>query len=466
MGTVPLNYWYDSQLRRYTSQFCRVFQNFTYQTGRKGPDGNNEFRPVPVRHGMTNRQVAHILAENSENIMLSVPMISCYISDIRVARNRTQSPYYQDRTQIIERQYDEENQMYTTEPGDRYQLDRIMPVPYDVTLRADIWVSNQLQKDQLFEQLGILFNPAIDLQGSQNPYDWGALTILELEDVTYNSGRQMPIGTTDDIDMFSMTFKSEFWLQPPSYLHPQKLIHQIITNIGELNQMEKEGLEKGWDIEWSTSDLLARVITTPMNHMVRIIDDEVTLLGPNASEIDEHGEIFDWKTLIDQLGTFRPNISQVRIKTTSNLDDETTDIIGTFNYHPTEPNKLIWYVDGMTLPSTTMSAINGALDPHITYPGNGLPAVQDGQRYLLLSDIGDDTIAWGNNSQNGPFTANANDIIEFSNGIWQVVFVSAGHSDVEFVYNSRNGKRFKWVDNEWQIYPDGEYFPGFWRIFL
>ena len=462
MGTVPLNYWFDSQLRRYAQQFCRVFQNFQYQTGRQ-IDGDPEFRPIPVKHGMSNRQVASILLKNSENIMQSVPMIACYISDINISRNRTQAPLYVERKQVYERAWDEGSQMYTTEEGARYQLNRIVPVPLDLTLKADVWVSNQLQKDQIFEQIIILFNPSIDLQHSNNPFDWGGLTILELTDTTWSS-RGMPIGNSDDIEVMTFTFKAEVWIQPPSWLHPQKLIHQIVTNIGEAAQMEYDGMKEGWDIDYSISDLMARIITTPGNHQIRVIEDEITLLGPAGSELDDNGEVYRWDSLIELYGKFRDNISQLRIKMSDNLDDESADIIGTFRIHPSQPNKLIWYVDGMTIPQNTLDPITAVLDPHVTFPGKGLAIAQSSHRYLLTGDIGSSQ-AWGTFANATP---KANDIIQYNSTHtrWDIVFDSAEQQTTHYVRNLHNSKQLRWDGSGWAINIEGEYNPGYWRLFL
>lgn len=459
MGTEPLNYWFDSQIRRYSQQFCRVFQNFTYQTGRSF-NGEAEFRPIPVKWALSNRQVASILMQNSENIMLSVPVIACYLDNVAIARNRTQAPYYIERKQLIEREFDEETQLYTDREGARYQLNRIIPVPLDLTFKAEVWVSNQMQKDQIFEQIIVLFNPSIDLQHSNNPFDWAGLTILELTDTQWSS-RGVPVGLGQDIELMTFTFKSEVWVQPPSWLHPQKLIHKIITNIGEAAQMEFDGLNKGWEIDWSTSDLMARIITTPGNHQIRVLGDEITLLGANGSEIDDNGEIYQWEKLIELYGKFRENISQIKLKTTNDLDDDTNDIIGTFRIHPTEPNKLIWYVDGTTIPATTMDPITAVLDPHVTYPGKGLPIPQSSHRYLLTDEIGQSS-AWGT------LVAKANDIIQYNtnSASWQVVFEAETHKDPEYVRNLKNNKLLRWDGKEFTIAIEGDYNGGFWRLAL
>ena len=59
------DFFYDGQVRRYLTQFMRVMSNFSYK------DGKGQLTQVPVRYGDMNRQVAQILAKNSENVVQS-----------------------------------------------------------------------------------------------------------------------------------------------------------------------------------------------------------------------------------------------------------------------------------------------------------------------------------------------------------------------------------------------------------
>ena len=55
-----MDFFYDGQIRRYVTQFMRIFIGFKYQSG----DGT--LRSVPVNYGDMSRQVAAIIKENSE----------------------------------------------------------------------------------------------------------------------------------------------------------------------------------------------------------------------------------------------------------------------------------------------------------------------------------------------------------------------------------------------------------------
>ena len=71
-------YFYDKQIRRYIQQFIRLFSGFNVEMGKNDQD-LSVFQQVPVRYGDINRMAAHITRENSENIINTVPFISCYV---------------------------------------------------------------------------------------------------------------------------------------------------------------------------------------------------------------------------------------------------------------------------------------------------------------------------------------------------------------------------------------------------
>ena len=56
-----MDFFYDGQIRRYVTQFMRIFIGFKYQAGDKSE------QTVPVMYGDLSRQVAALIRENSEN---------------------------------------------------------------------------------------------------------------------------------------------------------------------------------------------------------------------------------------------------------------------------------------------------------------------------------------------------------------------------------------------------------------
>ena len=447
--------FYDEQLRRYILQFVRIFTQFQWRSG-KDVAGNAILRTVPATYATMDRQVNSITMNNSENVVQSTPQISCWITSLKRNALRIQDPNYVRTMNVYEREYDELAKKYTSELGTIYNIETYMPVPYDLTMQTDIWTSSELQKQQLLEQILILFNPAIDLQTGNNPFDWTSLTIVELEDITWSS-RTYPAGTTDTIDVASLTFRVPIWLTAPTKVKRQNIIEQIVIDIGRLEKMNQEN---GQGFYWTDADLISRLIVTPNNFSVSIDKNEITLLNHNNAVLDAEGNPMTWITLLQKYGKFRNNISQIRLKKSgSDIEDSSMDIIGILQLYPTDPMKMFWTVDMQTLPSNSLSQISAVIDPLKSYPGHNLDAAITGQRYLLLNDI-PSGLAWGG------ITARQFDIIEFDGTRWNTSFDSTGNSTYEYVLNSRTNQQLHWNGEFWHLAIDGEYSPGYWRLAL
>lgn len=458
---MALDFFYDAQIRKYVQQFVRIFSGFQYKTG-KTRDGEEKYRTIPARMSSSNRLVANILRNNSENTILSAPFITCWIQSVEIDRSRTQTPTHVGKLFPTERKIDPETGEYTSEPGNYYTVERYMPVPYNLTMQTDIWTTNEVQKHQILEQILVLFNPSIDIQSNTNPLDWSSLTIVELTGINWTS-RNVQVGSESELEITTLTFKVPIWINPPAKIKKQTLIHQIITNIldGDTTRGPVDETGNAQEYYFSESDLMTRIITSPGDFKIGIERNIITLLDQRDSNIDPRGNEYSWKTLLVKYGEIRPMVSQLRIKTDNNIDNHDNDIIGVVELDSENPSKLIWSVDIDTLPVNTLKAIDAIIDPTVVYPSKGLPIVKIGQRYLLLESIGTPTIAWGD------LVANANDIIEWDGMHWQVVFDSGANFDeTHYILNRYNNKQIKWNGQFWHLVTEGVISPGYWRIFL
>jgi len=453
--TQKLDFWYDAQIRRHLMQFTRVFSVFSYAAG-TNPDGSLRLLPIPARYASTDRMVASIQRNNSENSMLSVPMITIYLSDVEIDRSRTQVDEYVEKRQVYEREFDEEQNTYNSNVGNTFTLERRMPVPITLKINVDIWTSNMEQKLQIFEQLMPLFNPAMDLQHSNNVFDWCALTIIEPQSINWSS-RSVPVGTDSEIDILTLAFSAPIWISPPAKLKPQKIIHQIVTNISDIYNME--GINCGEGLNWDSQDLMARAIHTPQNYQLRVEGNTLTLLTSGGNETMSNGDVPTWRALLDDYGRVRQGISEIRLRYIENLEDPSKDIRGNIYFLP-EPNKLNWSIDPTTLPVNTLDNINGVINPHSVFPGNGLPLPVNGQRYLLTDDLRPISEGWGN------ITAKRNDIIQYLGSSWVVAFNSSGSFEQQTVLNLASIKQLRWTGQKWILAVDGDWLPGTWRIYI
>ena len=137
-----------------------------------------------------------------------------------------------------------------------------------------------------------------------------------------------------------------------------------------------------------------------------------------------------------------------------------------FRSNPTDDRLLIYNIDPDTLPQNTLSPVNSVINPQLKGPGQGLPAPVNGQRYLLVDDIGTDggpfSNAWGN------LVAHANDIIQYDSGSgdWYVAFDSALLGDIQFVTNLTTQVQYRYADGMWVKSFEGWYSDGDWSIVI
>jgi len=184
-----------------------MFSNFQIEYGpnEAGISPPDTLIRVPVRYGDASRQAQTIIQQNSSNSMPSTPLMTFYIDSLDYDRPRMQEPYHVDKIQVRQRYYDQVTETYETTQGNAFTIERLMPVPYQLTIKLDIWTSNTNQKMQLLEQILTLFNPAMEIQSTDNYIDWTSLSTCELQSVSWTS-RSVPIGTENPIDIATLTF--------------------------------------------------------------------------------------------------------------------------------------------------------------------------------------------------------------------------------------------------------------------
>jgi len=450
-----MQYFYDEQLRRYLTQFMRILGGFSVKTG-KDRNGEVSYIQVPVRYGDINRMAAHIIKNQSENAINTVPFISCYVTDMQQSADRRHNPTHIDKVQVYEKKFNPETGEYVEgEIGNTYTIERYMPVPYDLTVQVDIWTSNTDQKFQLMEQLLVLFNPSINLKTNDNPFDWTNLTYTELVNVVW-SVRQIPSGTDDIIDVTALNFTIPIFLNPPAKVKRQTLIHTILNEIKRYKNDEI--------VEWDESNPIASkqwVIVTFENLklQVRIEGNRAYLLNQSGGQTDADGNILSWRSVLENFGETRFGISHLRLRRGDDPENNTRDIIAVINGFDEEtPNIADLNIDENSLPPTSLPAITAIINPAKSAPGKGLPTAALGQRYLVLEAVPQSTY-WG------ALSANANDIIEYNGSNWIVSFDSSSISDAT-VLNTSTGLLYEWRYAQWVSAYEGTYRNGWWRIYL
>jgi len=471
-------YFYDAQIERFLAQFIRMVSGFQVEFG-QDRQGNTTLQRVPAYYADGSRQVAQILTNASENATPTVPAMTVYINNITYDRDRVQDPNFVGKMSIRQRYYNEDTEEYEARQGNAFSIERLMPVPYTLELKLDIWTSNTKQKLQLLEQLIVLFNPALEIQSTDNYIDWTSLTAVYLESPNWSS-RSVPIGTGNPIDVATLTFKLPIWISAPAKVKKLGVIQKIIASIHDSDGNLSE------DVYNDTNLMGTRQYFTPLDYGVLLIGNTLTLLkysefedprDPPTDLTPKHpvtetpvkvGTRDIWRSLINVYGVLENGVSQVRLLT----DDEVAEVVGTVSYHPTDDSLLIFNADIDTYPTNTLDPINAIIDPRQVEVSSDITTPAAGTRFLILHGIGsfDNAPGSGPSAWQGSggidLVAGANDIIQYDGTKWSVVFDSSGATSVQYVSNLNTGIQYKWYLDQWVKSWEGEYKNGLWTLVL
>jgi hypothetical protein len=448
-------FFYDAQIRRFLIQFMRIVSNFEVEFG-KDRDGTRTLQRVPVYYGDPSRQAAAILRQNSENIMSAVPAMSAYISGFTYQQDRMQEPFFVSKMNMRERQYDPETGLYDSNQGDSYTIERLMPVPYNLEVKLDIWTSNTEQKMQLIEQLAVLFNPAFEIQSTDNYIDWSSLSYVQLTGVVWSS-RAIPTSTEEPIDVATLTFMMPIWISAPAKVKRLGVIQKFIGSVYD---------ETGaFSSDTVLTNLSTRRYVTPLDYGLFYSGNQLQLLKPEEL-VDANDNIIEvappatWRSVIEIYGTLVTGTTEIRLALPIG-----TELIGTIAYHPTDPYILLFEPIEDTLPSNTLNPVAAIINPRNVAVDSNLLSPTTGTRYLLTAAIGSNlnlegSVVWQN------LVANANDIIEFNGSIWQVVFDSQNETGTEYVTNTLTGVQYRWTGEDWVKAVEGVYRGGEWSLII
>jgi hypothetical protein len=462
------SFFYDEQIRRFLLQFTRIFSNFQIEYGREDGSDAAALLRVPVRYGDASRNAQTIIQENSANSLPATPLMTFYVAALDYDRPRMQEPYHVSKIAVRQRTYDESTDTFERTQGNAFSIERLMPVPYKLTLNLDIWTSNTNQKFQLLEQILTLFNPSLEIQSTDNYIDWTSLSVVELESVQWSS-RTIPVGTENPIDIATLRFNLPIWISSPAKVKKLGVIERVIASIYDAQGDAVNAI--------TNSDLLlgTRQIITPYNYKIVLIGNQVQALQERTIVDQTNQSLVPpsivsssnvmWPAIIGMYGVLRPGISQLRLD-----QDDGTQVIGTIVIDPNDERFLLLSVDQDTVPQNTLLPVDAVINPLVSGPGQGLPNPVTGQRYLLTESTGADgnvgpAVAWvGPNGR--PLVAEYNDIIQFNGSRWDVAFMASTQPGDQYVTNLTTALQYQWTGQQWIKSYQGIYPGGQWNLVL
>lgn len=210
------DYYYGGQIRRYINQFAQVFSGMVVVTGKNDSGSDTKYIKVPVVYGSTDKVVASLKSENTQNKAIRVPMFSMKIENISIMMDRKTGTNTQTRYTVFPVGGDIKKDLRT--------VYRLKPLPYNVTFSVTAFTSNSDQMFQLTEQILMLFDPLLQFQVSDAKYDWTKISDAEMVSISLDNNRN----PEDDGRLLQSTFSFEVrgYMAPPANIK-----HDTIQNI-------------------------------------------------------------------------------------------------------------------------------------------------------------------------------------------------------------------------------------------
>ena len=476
-----MQHFYDGQIRRYLAQVVRLLSNFVVKYG----DGT--LVRVPVMYGDADKQAASIINQNSENTISSAPRIAVYISDLDLARDRLGDSTYVGKLHIRERGYDTDGDgnptTYNNSQGNQFTVERLMPTPFTLSLKVDIWSTSTDQKLQILEQILTLFNPSLEIQTTDNYIDWTSLSVVDLGDVVFSS-RSVPVGTSTAIDVASLTLTTPIWLSPPAKVKKLGIITSIIANIYQNKSDPVLDYINGLGTDYASgqvdpSEFIFATKITIGNFDIFVEETTIRITSNEASP----GSWLSWEMAIAQFpGKYTAGLSKIFL-----TQPDGTSVVGDLTINPLDSTVMTAVWDPDTFQSNTQlpgpsrltsdwGYFDAIIDPTTFNPKRPNKETTDqpidaGTRYLIVEDMGDVINADGadgwKGTDNSELIAVANDIIEWDGTKWIVIFSSRDVTDtIVYQMNFYTRTQYKWNGVEWTKSFEGEYKRGEWRIAL
>lgn len=217
-------YYYDQQIRNYTLQFMAIFSGLQVQVG-KWNESDESLISVPVHYGDPDRVVAAILANNTQNSPVRLPVMSAYMKGMNIAPERMHGVGVERRNSYVP--------VGGLLPDDIKVVYQRNPVPYNMEMELAIMTSNTDQMWQIIEQIMVIFDPQLTIQTSDSIFDMSRLTSVELKSgPSYEN--PYPSGQERRYVKAVMTFEMPIYLSIPADVK-KNYIERIFMRIGAVS---------------------------------------------------------------------------------------------------------------------------------------------------------------------------------------------------------------------------------------
>jgi hypothetical protein len=178
----------------------------------------------PIHYGAQDKVVASILAENTQNKLLRLPAISAYMRGIKFKTDYFAGMGTERRSSYVP--------VGGLVPNDIQVINQLRPTPFELQMELAIYASNTDQYFQILEQILMMFNPTLQIQTSDSPFDMARLTHVELTDIQQE--QVYPTSVDRRTIQSTLMFNMPIYLSAPAHIH-KDIIEKIYVRIGAVD---------------------------------------------------------------------------------------------------------------------------------------------------------------------------------------------------------------------------------------
>lgn len=250
-GIPELAYWDNGDLRRAIIQFMAVFSGLQVKVGRLRTnetidttdcDGNivssepvfldPRLITVPIHYGSQDRVVASILADNTQNKLLRLPIMSAYFKGIELRKDWLSGLGAQRRNSYVP--------SGGLVPDDIQVVHQRRPATWTMTMQLGLYASNTEQHLQMLSQILMLFDPQLQIHVSDGLFDWTKISQLELMSV--NMDEVYPALQDRRIIQSTLTFEVVCYLDTPAQVKTN-FIKEVFARIGVVSSSDQNSYD-------------------------------------------------------------------------------------------------------------------------------------------------------------------------------------------------------------------------------
>jgi len=246
-NNILSNYYSQNQIKKYLIQFMSIFSGLQVSVGKNDFNSQSNLIRVPVVHGSKDRVVAHILARNSPNVPVKLPLLSVRFTDMELAVDRMAGMRTVDATVAFPRG--------GVFPDDLKTVHRLKPIPWRIKGEVNVLTSNLHHQYEILEQIALIFDPDLIIYTSDDPHDHTSINRVSL--LSVDNEENYPAGQERRILSISFSFQIDAWISAPVEVK-EDLIAKIkvrIQNIGEsttLKEVKEVAASRGITDEYET----------------------------------------------------------------------------------------------------------------------------------------------------------------------------------------------------------------------